>query len=134
MKLRREKLRRPRGETAVLSRDDLERLLEALHEHRSFLTIVEGKNDKRALEGFGFTNVRVLDGPLYRVVESIDEEEVLILTDLDEHGKQLYRYFYKECGRRGVRVNNRVRQLLTFTTLRQIEGLPRFIERARNAL
>lgn len=108
---------------------NMELLLETLEEHTDTLTIVEGKNDKRALERFGFQNVRTLDRPLYKVVEEIDEEEVIILTDLDSHGKKLYGYFFRECSRRGIKINNRVRQMLFVTELRQIEGLWRYIQR-----
>jgi 5S rRNA maturation endonuclease (ribonuclease M5) len=106
-----------------------EQLMDALDEHRGVLTIVEGKNDKRALERFGFDNIRTLNKALYKVVEEIDEEEVVILTDLDAEGKKLYHYFFQECGKRGIKVNNRLRQLLHFSELRQIEGLPRYIDR-----
>ncbi len=106
-----------------------EQLFEELDNNREVLTIVEGKNDKRALERYGFRKVRTLNKALYKVVEEIDEREVLILTDLDSHGRKLYHYFFHECARRGIRVNNRLRQLLHFSELRQIEGLPRYLER-----
>jgi 5S rRNA maturation endonuclease (ribonuclease M5) len=106
-----------------------EQLLEALEENRDVLTIVEGKNDKRALERLGFQKVMTLNKPLFKVVEEIDDDEVIILTDLDRHGRELYHYFFRECTRRGIKVNNRVRQLLHFSELRQIEGLSRYLER-----
>lgn len=106
-----------------------ERLYDELDNSRDVLTIVEGKNDKRALERYGFRNVRTLNKALFKVVEDIDEREVLILTDLDAHGKKLYHYFFHECSRRGIKVNNRLRQLLHFSELRQIEGLPRYMDR-----
>ena len=106
-----------------------EQLLDALEENREKLTIVEGKNDRRALERFGFRNVRTLNKPLYQIVEEIDAEEVLILTDLDAHGRKLYHYFFHECARRGIKVNNQLRQLLHFSEVRQIEGLSRYLER-----
>lgn len=106
-----------------------EQLLETLEQRRDRLTIVEGKNDKRALERFGFRNVRTLNKPLYKVVEEIDEPEVMILTDLDAHGRKLYHYFFHECTRRGIKVDNSLRQILHFSELRQIEGLPRYLER-----
>jgi len=109
-----------------------EQLLEALEENRDVLTIVEGKNDKRALERLGFQNIVTLNKPLYQVVEGIEEDEVLILTDLDQHGRHLYHYFFQECTRRGIKVNNRVRQLLHFSELRQIEGLARYLERVED--
>jgi len=108
-----------------------EQLLEALNTNREMLTIVEGKNDRRALESFGFRKVRTLNKALFKVIEEIDEEEVMILTDLDAHGKQLYHYFFTECTRRKIKINNRVRQLLHFTELRQIEGLVRYMERVQ---
>lgn len=106
-----------------------EQLLLALDDNKDLLTIVEGKNDKRSLERLGFRNVRTLNKPLFKVVEEIDQDEVNILTDLDSHGKDLYRYFFCECGRRGIKVNNRVRQLLAFTEVKQIEGLANYLER-----
>ncbi len=109
-----------------------EQLFDRLDTDRDMLTIVEGKNDKRALERYGFTNVRTLNKALFRVVEEVEatnSEEVIILTDLDAHGKKLYHYFFTECNKRGIKVNNRLRQLLHFSELRQIEGLPRYLER-----
>jgi 5S rRNA maturation endonuclease (ribonuclease M5) len=94
------------------------------------LVLVEGPNDKKALERLGFRRVLHLHRPLHQMVEMIlEEEEVLVLTDLDEHGKGLYKYFYHELTRRGVRVDNRLRLLLLQTPVRQIEGLASWIER-----
>jgi 5S rRNA maturation endonuclease (ribonuclease M5) len=112
-----------------MNQTQYEQLLDALQEDRELLTIVEGKNDKRALERFGFSNVRTLDKPLYKVVEELDAKEVLILTDLDAHGRKLYHYFFHECAQHGIRVNNRLRQLLYSSKVRQIEGLARYMER-----
>ena len=83
----------------------------------------------RTISRFGFRNVRTLNKPLYQIVEEIDSDEVLILTDLDAHGRKLYHYFFHECARRGIRVNNQLRQLLHFSEVRQIEGLSRYLER-----
>jgi 5S rRNA maturation endonuclease (ribonuclease M5) len=94
------------------------------------LVLVEGPNDKRSLERLGFRNVVFLNRPLYSMVESLqDEEELLVLTDLDAHGRELYKYFYQEFTRRGVRVNNRLRVLLLQTSVRHIEGLANWITR-----
>ena len=109
--------------------DDYEQLLDALDANRAIPTIVEGKNDKRALEHFGFSNVRTLDRPLFKVVEEIHSDEVQLLTDLDAHGRKLYHYFFHECARRGIKVNNQVRQLLYLSDVRQVEGLARYVER-----
>jgi 5S rRNA maturation endonuclease (ribonuclease M5) len=109
-----------------------ERLYETMDNSRDCLTIVEGKNDKRALERFGFSNILTLNKALFKVVEEVEAEnaeEVIILTDLDAYGKKLYHYFFHECNKRGIKVNNQLRQILHFSELRQIEGLPRYLER-----
>lgn len=113
-------------------------LLAVLEETRHVLTIVEGSKDRKALERLGFTNLIEVDGPLYRVVEVVAdaaekngtvEPTVAILTDLDAAGKKLYRYFYHELTRRGIRVDNRARLALFRTDVRQIEGLTGFLDR-----
>ena len=109
-------------------------LLREIEKSRTTLTIVEGPNDKRALERIGFTRVVHLSGPLYGVVERVDDDEVLLLTDLDEHGRCLYRRLYHDLTRRGVRVNNRLRLLLFQTPVRQIEGLARYLEKIARPL
>jgi 5S rRNA maturation endonuclease (ribonuclease M5) len=97
---------------------------------KDLAVLVEGPNDKRSLERLGFGKVLHLCGPLYKMVERLeDEEEILVLTDLDQHGKGLYKYFYREFTMRGVRVNNRLRLMLTQTPVKHIEGLARYIER-----
>lgn len=108
----------------------LEELYTEIDNVRHVPVLVEGPNDKRSLEKLGFTNVKHLTGPLYQMVELIEEEEeVIVLTDLDAHGRRLYKYFYAELTRRGVRVNNRLRLLLFSTPVRQIEGLAGYLRR-----
>lgn len=92
--------------------------------------IVEGSNDKKALEELGLSNIIILKGkPLYKLVESIDYKEVAVLTDLDEEGKKLYHELRQEFSQRGVMINDRLRILLFKTQLRQIEGLANYLER-----
>jgi 5S rRNA maturation endonuclease (ribonuclease M5) len=94
------------------------------------LVLVEGPNDKRSLERLGFQNVVFMNKALFKMVESHqDEEEILILTDLDQHGRGLYKYFYQEFTKRGVRVNNRLRILIMQTPVKHIEGLAHYLER-----
>ncbi len=109
---------------------ELEQIYTEIDNVRTKTVLVEGRNDKRALEKLGFTNIVPLSGPLYQMVEKVeDEDEVLILTDLDSHGRRLYRYFYNELTKRGVRINNRLRQMLFGTHIRQIEGLDNYLRR-----
>ena len=102
----------------------LDDIYHEMHNVSDTLVLVEGPNDKRSLEKLGFQNVVFMDQPLYRIVESYEgEEELLLLTDLDAHGKKLYKYFYHEFTKRGVRVNSRLRLLLLRTPVKHIEGL-----------
>ena len=93
------------------------------------LVIVEGKKDKSALESLGIENVVILKKPLYEVIEEAAEsgKEVILLTDLDKEGKQLYGRLNSGLQKYGVRVNNKFRDfLIKNTKLRQIEGLRRY--------
>ena len=95
------------------------------------LIIVEGKKDRIALEKLGIKNIRTLKNPLYKEVEEIAAscKEVVILTDLDKEGKQLYGCIKKDLARNGVKVDNRFREFLfKKTKLRQIEGICTYLE------
>ena len=105
-------------------------LVQALEAGKEILTIVEGKKDKQALEAFGFTHIIALEQrPLFVVVESIEGKEIQILTDLDSEGKKLYSILSHELQKRGVRINNLLRNQLFKTALRHIEGLIHFKEK-----
>ncbi len=99
---------------------------------KGILVIVEGVNDKKALEKLGFRRVREIDGPLYKVVEGIDEKEVVLLTDLDHGGKRLYHLLKKDLVRRGVRIDDKLRVLLLKSKLKQVEGLANYVGRLRH--
>jgi 5S rRNA maturation endonuclease (ribonuclease M5) len=107
--------------------DDLYQEMENI---KNTLVLVEGPNDKKSLEKLGFSKVVFMNRAMYKIVEQLEEEEeIVLLTDLDQHGKGLYKYFYQEFTRRGVRVNNRLRILLTQTPVRHIEGLAHYMEK-----
>jgi len=91
--------------------------------------IVEGKKDEEALRKIGFLGkIMTLKGrPLYKVVESVKENEVMILTDLDKEGKRLYSILSKGLRDRGIKIDNRLRELLFKTKLRQIEGIDTYL-------
>ena len=99
------------------------------------IIIVEGKEDKAALNRLGIINIVQLNKrPLYKIVEEFIEKgkEVIILTDLDKKGKQLYGRLNHDLQRFGVKVDNRFREFLFKNTkLRQIEGLDSYIEKKR---
>lgn len=96
------------------------------------LIIVEGIKDKRALENIGLKNIVTLKKPLYAVVEEIASKakEVIILTDLDPKGKELYARLSKDLQKHGVKIDNAFREFLfKETKLRQIEGLVHYLHK-----
>ncbi|MFH1505901.1 MAG: toprim domain-containing protein [archaeon] len=110
---------------------DVEEILAELEKAKNKLIIVEGKKDIAALRSFGVDNViQLYKDPIYKIVEKVVEtgREVLILTDLDKEGKKLFGKLNKELQRRGVKVDNHLRELLFKTGLKEIEGLDTFIQ------
>jgi len=95
------------------------------------LVVVEGKKDVAALRSLGITNVKQLHKkPLYKVVEEIAAEtkNCILLVDLDKEGRKLFGSLNSNLQRHGVSVDNRFREFLFRTNLRQIEGLPSFLK------
>jgi 5S rRNA maturation endonuclease (ribonuclease M5) len=110
-------------------------LFEELSKAENKTVIVEGESDKAALQKFGFCNVRAVNStPLYKFVESIKEKEVVILTDLDREGRRIYGQLSSALQERGVRIDNSLRNALFKTQLRQIEGLPKYINKQKKSL
>ena len=97
------------------------------------LIVVEGTKDKNALLSLGVANVFALNKmPLYKVVEIVAKKgkECMILTDLDSEGKKLYGKLNHDLQQHGVRIDNSFREFLfRHTSLRQMEGLPRYMRR-----
>lgn len=97
------------------------------------ICIVEGKKDKNALEKLGVENIKVLDKPLFEIVEELVDElvgdlvMVAILTDLDDKGKQLYSRLYTDLQRHHIKVDNRLRKLLFKAHISHIEGLATYL-------
>jgi len=115
--------------------EEIEELLKHIEKIKDSdkIVIVEGREDREALKKLGITNtVQLNKKPLYAVVEDIVEKDksVIILTDLDKKGKQLYGKLNHDLQRFSVKVDNKFREFLfKHTTLRQIEGLDSYIER-----
>jgi len=97
------------------------------------LIIVEGKKDKQALEKLGIKNIITLSKkPIFQVIEDISKKtkEVVILTDLDRHGKELFGKLNSGLSYHGVKVDNKFREFLfKETKLRQIEGLISYLNK-----
>jgi len=111
------------------SREELRKWAERLRESGKAI-IVEGKKDKASLSDLGIDNVVTLKKPLFAVVEDVAEKtkEVVILTDFDKKGKELYGKLKKDFARNGVKVDMYFREFLQKNTrLSHIEGLRRYI-------
>lgn len=109
----------------------IKKFLKLIELYKDTLVIVEGKNDKAALKELGFTKVAILDKALYKVVESITEQKVSILTDLDGEGRKLYFHLRSQLTQRGILVDNKLRDLLFKTDLKQIEGINSYIKKIK---
>jgi 5S rRNA maturation endonuclease (ribonuclease M5) len=108
------------------SKEEIRAIIE---KKRDLLTICEGKRDLIALRKLGFTNLRELDGPLYKVVEAVEKGETIqLLVDFDREGRKLYAALSSDFLQRGVRIDNELRHALFKTGLQHIEGLDSFLE------
>ena len=90
------------------------------------IKIVEGKNDKKALESLEIKNVITLNKPLFQIVENISKKskKCILLVDLDKEGKILYSKLKKDLQRNGVKTNDTYRNFLyRKTNLKNIEGI-----------
>ncbi len=107
-----------------------EDILEEIKAIRKKVIIVEGKKDKRALVGLGCKNIVTLeDSALFEVVEAINAKEVVVLTDLDKEGRELYHKLKKGLVSRGVKIDDALRLLLFKAKVSHIEGLGTFLDK-----
>ncbi|MEK6984671.1 MAG: toprim domain-containing protein [Nanoarchaeota archaeon] len=110
---------------------DLNNFIEKIKNSKT-LVIVEGKNDKAALQKLGIENVMELSKkPIFQIVEEISDsnEECIILTDLDKKGKEIYGKLNSNLQNNGIKINNQFRKFLfRHTKLRQIEGINTYLE------
>lgn len=107
----------------------IEEIFTLIEKEKDSLIVVEGKKDKKALEELGFSKAVTLNGPFYEIAESINEKRVLLLTDLDKKGKQIYSKLKKDLNKQGITVDDCLRNLLFRTELRQIEGLANYLRK-----
>ncbi len=102
-----------------------------------FLVIVEGKKDRIALEQLGLSRIFVLNEGgmgLYERIEEIspDKKTIVILTDLDKKGRKLYKLLKNELSKRGLKINNHLRDLLVRMKISHVEGLATFCNNHTN--
>ncbi|MBI4145732.1 toprim domain-containing protein [Candidatus Woesearchaeota archaeon] len=115
---------------------DIQHILELIEEikTKNKLVIVEGIKDQKALTNLGIIKVLQLrQKPLYKIVEEIAEnaKEVVLLVDLDPEGKKIYNKLAQDLQRHKVKIDNKLREALFKTPLRQIEGLDTYIDRVK---
>lgn len=121
--------KQPKGETEL---DKFHSWIEHLkNASETKVILVEGKNDKKALESFKIKNIIYLKDSLYKVVEDIAEtgKQCILLVDLDAEGRKLHARLLSDLQANGVKVNTRFRKLLFTTRIRTIEAIPKYIER-----
>jgi 5S rRNA maturation endonuclease (ribonuclease M5) len=96
---------------------------DVIQKDRNCVVIVEGKKDRKVLQELGFTNILTLEKlPMYSLIELVSKE-VIILTDFDKKGKELYLKIKDLCSRRGVKVKTKLRCLLLRTNITNIEDI-----------
>ncbi|MFH1307992.1 MAG: toprim domain-containing protein, partial [archaeon] len=117
----------------VAMRKELEK---ELAKFKKYLIIVEGKRDRQALEEIGFSNIFVINETgksLYEKIEQIEniagKTKVCILTDFDKKGKQLYIILKRELVKEGVKLDNKLRDILAGEKISHIEGLSSYIKK-----
>ena len=95
--------------------------------------IVEGQNDKKTLEHLGIkSEIFTLKKPLFSLIEEIAarHKKVVILTDFDKKGKELYGRLRSGLQRLGVRIDTHFREFLQKNTkLSHIEGLYTYLSK-----
>ncbi|MFW6383166.1 MAG: toprim domain-containing protein [Nanoarchaeota archaeon] len=92
--------------------------------------IVEGKKDINALRKIGVNNpIHPLSKkPIYKIAEEFPQKKVIILTDFDKKGKELYAKLSRELQSWGIKVDYVFREWLQKNTkLSHIEGIDKLI-------
>lgn len=118
----------------MINKDRLIKEIEKTKRNNS-LIIVEGKKDKIALEEIGLRNIFVLNGGGKSLLIQVEEiakrkEECVILSDFDKKGREIYNIAKSELLQQGVKMNNRLRDMLLKTHLSHIEGISTFLNNA----
>lgn len=96
----------------------------------SELVLVEGKNDVKALQYAGFTNVSCLNTPVFEVVERFQKgDTVQLCFDDDKKGRELMKRFTHEFSQRGVRIKTTLREEILELGITRIEELYPYLQR-----
>ncbi|MEK6922267.1 MAG: toprim domain-containing protein [Nanoarchaeota archaeon] len=111
----------------------MDTLREWAHElkHSNKLVIVEGKKDRKALENLGVKRIITFANSSYLSLEDIKEKEVIILTDLDSHGKKLYSILKHNLQKRGVKIDWKFRKFLFKEKIATVESITKLFDYSR---
>jgi len=95
-----------------------------------WVVLVEGKRDKEALERFDIEPVYTMRGKkFYDIGEELSEKfkGVVILTDLDRTGEEIYRKLTKILESYGLKVDGSFREDLRRSGVKFVEKIPKVI-------
>lgn len=103
----------------------MENLDEWVDKLKDKIVIVEGIKDKKALNNLDVKNVIILNKPLYRIIDNISEKykKVVILTDLDKKGRELYSKLRYGLERNGIKIDDKFREFLFKERISHIESI-----------
>ena len=116
-------------------------LNQEIEKYKSYIIIVEGKNDANALKSLGFEQVYTIHQTGMAIKVRAEEimkyvtkkDKICILTDLDKRGKQLYILLKQIFQELGAHLDSSLRSSLIKSKLSHIESLPDFLERLESA-
>ena len=126
--------------------ETLERLLGLFEElaeaSQSIPVIVEGRNDKKALEELGIHGMIVVlnDGhSVLRTCEDLSEDHrtAIIMTDWDHKGGQLSRRLIDALESCDMKFDNDLRARISYLAKKEtkdVEGLPAYVRRLRDSV
>lgn len=111
----------------IKQRKEFLEIQEMLEEMKDFYVLVEGINDKIALQRQGLKKIITINKrPIYLVAEDIAKKtnQVIILTDFDKEGEKLKKRILSEASQFSV-VEDKILRLTFFkkTKIRQVEEL-----------
>lgn len=102
------------------------------------MILVEGKRDRRALVESGFSS-RIMECsslPVHEIISRVEESgsrKVLVLTDFDSHGKELFREISSALTGHGISLKNiyrkRIKEILDRENRKTTESLRNFNKR-----
>lgn len=88
--------------------------------------IVEGKNDRKALEKFQVKNIQTIETkPLSQITSNVKEKEVILLTDYDRRGKTKSSKLIRLLKAEGIKTDlNYKKKLGRLKGISEIEEIP----------